>query len=155
MSERDTQLFELAERQIAELLALISTGGEPLLRRPCPRREKLGHGTVAAVASHIANTYQRIAAFIRGEGEGEYERAAARYHQANSQNIPLHQLLEELSAAQRGLSSLADLTDEHLDTVPPPDAARFCDGKRTLEQVLAGMLNHPGHQVDAVRAATA
>ena len=67
MSERATHLYEIAERQTAELLALISTGGEWLLHRPCPGREKLGDGTVAAVASHSANTYHRIAAFTRGE----------------------------------------------------------------------------------------
>ena len=104
---------------------------------------------------HIADNYHRIAAFIRGGGAGEHRLAAAHNHPAPPQNIPLHQLLAELSAAPRGLSPLADLADEQLDTVPPPDAARFCDGKRTLEQVLAGMLKHQGHQVDAVRAAAA
>ncbi len=155
MSERATHLFEVAEGQIAELLALISTGGVALLRRPCPGQEKLGDGTVAAVALHIATTYQRIAAVMRGGGEGEHLLAVAHNHPAKLQDISLHQLLEELAAAQRALSPVADLTDEQLETVPPASSARFCDGQRTLEHVLTAMFKHLGHQVDAVRATAA
>jgi hypothetical protein len=39
--------------------------------------------------------------------------------------------------------------------VPPADQARFCDGQRTLEQVLSRMLKHQSHQIDALRAAIA
>jgi hypothetical protein len=50
MNERGTQLLETANAQTDELIGLISTGGEAALRLPCPGREKLGDGTVAACA---------------------------------------------------------------------------------------------------------
>ncbi|MBV8713036.1 MAG: hypothetical protein JOY56_14705 [Solirubrobacterales bacterium] len=42
---------------------------------------------------------------------------------------------------------------EQLDRVPAKDSFRFCDGERTLEQVLLGLLKHQDHQVQALRAA--
>jgi hypothetical protein len=62
-------------------------------------------------------------------------------------------VLERLSAGRDALSPLADLTDEQLDTAPPTGIFRFCDGKRTLEQVVTSLLVHQGHQIDAMRAA--
>jgi hypothetical protein len=57
MNERGTQLLETANAQTDELIGLISTGGEAALRLPCPGREKLGDGTVAACALHTADNY--------------------------------------------------------------------------------------------------
>src|SRR3979411_558318 len=65
MNERGTQLQETANGQISELIGLISTRSEATLRLPCPGREKLGDGTVAACARHTADNYQRIAAFVQ------------------------------------------------------------------------------------------
>ena len=39
------------------------------------------------------------------------------------------------------------------DAIPPKDSFRFCDGERTLEQVLVALLKHQGHQVDAIETA--
>src|SRR6516164_2669297 len=64
MTERTSQLHATADEQIGELLDLISTIDEATARRPCPGREKLGDGTVAANARHTADNYQRIAAFL-------------------------------------------------------------------------------------------
>jgi hypothetical protein len=64
MSERGTQLLDTADRQISELTGLIATPGETALRLPCPGREKLGDGTVAACALHTADNYHRIARFL-------------------------------------------------------------------------------------------
>jgi hypothetical protein len=41
---------------------------------------------------------------------------------------------QELSAA---VVRQSELTDSQLDQVPPKHSFRFCDGQRTLEQVLA------------------
>jgi hypothetical protein len=68
-------------------------------------------------------------------------------------NVDLHDLLDLLSAGRDALSLLADLTDERLDTAPPTGSFRFCDGQRTLEHVVASLLNHQAHQIDALRAA--
>jgi hypothetical protein len=64
MTERANQLHLTADRQIAELLGVIFTLDEDTSRLPCPGREKLGDGTVAACARHAADNYQRIAGFV-------------------------------------------------------------------------------------------
>jgi hypothetical protein len=63
--ERRSQLLETAERQITELLALLSATDHEVLHRPCPGREKLDDGTIGAVARHTADNYVRIAAFVQ------------------------------------------------------------------------------------------
>jgi hypothetical protein len=52
MTERGKQLQATADGQIAELIDLVSTVDEATLRLPCPGREKLGDGTVAASMRH-------------------------------------------------------------------------------------------------------
>ncbi len=183
MSERGTQLHETAEGQISELIDLISAQSEAVLRRPCPEREKLGDGTVAALACHTADNYLRIAGFLQATSQtagartsagqvrhqiprfllsrGHASRGHAESGHAESphdrdyatEHVGLDSLLERLSAGRDAISVLGDLTDERLDTVPPAGSFRFCDGQRTLERVVAGLLNHQGHQVDALKAA--
>jgi hypothetical protein len=63
--ERRSQLFDTADRQLAELIGLLSSRGEDALSLPCPGRERMGDGTVAACASHTADRYERIAEFVR------------------------------------------------------------------------------------------
>jgi hypothetical protein len=65
MSERGTQLLDVASRQIAELLELFSTKDEEAMRLPCPGREKLGDGTTGATTAHIAHVYQLLAGFVQ------------------------------------------------------------------------------------------
>jgi hypothetical protein len=159
MSERGSQLLGTADEQISELIGLFSTRGETALSLPCPGREKLGDGTVAATASHTADRYQLIAGFLQatsqtpsahvgiGHDEGTHDGDYA------AENVDLHGLLERLSAGRDALRLLADLSDEQLDAVPPTGSFRFCDGQRTLEQVVASSLNHQSHQINAIKAA--
>ena len=153
MSDRGKQLFGTAEGQITELQVLLSTAAEAVLRNPCPGREKLGDGTVGAVAGHIADTYLRIAAFADGADERAHAAPGAVDHGHTLRDADASELFDRLTAPRRALSTLADLTDEQLDTVPAPGQARFCDGQRTLEQVVIAMLRHQSRQIDAVRAA--
>jgi hypothetical protein len=151
-----------ADRQISELTGLIATPGETALRLPCPVREKLGDGTVAACALHTAGNYHRIAGFLNDDGR---EHRIARFlhghdrreHQDNysAENIDLQTLLVRLTTGRAALSALADLTDEDLDSVPPASDVKFCDGQRTLEQIVTNILKHQNHQLDAVNAAIA
>ena len=69
--------------------------------------------------------------------------------------VDLDGLLERLSAARDAFGLVPELSDARLDTVPPAGSFRFCDGERTLQQVVAGLLKHQGHQVDAMKAAVA
>jgi hypothetical protein len=177
MSERGTQLLQTADEQLSELIDILSTRDEAALGLPCPGREKLGDGTVAACASHTADNYLRIAAFLRDEnpavthgqsGRGPHRipsflRACGHGHGSHAQgmhsappdaqDVDRQGLLDRLSAGRDALGLLADLTDAQLDAVPPAGDMKFCDGQRTLDQVVANLLNHQSHQLDALKAA--
>jgi hypothetical protein len=161
MGERGTQLHEKADGQISELIGLVSGNSEGSLKLPCRGREKLGDGTVAALALHTADNYLRIAGFLRAAGQlpgaptgaGQHaQRAGPHDNDYAAENIGRHILLERLSAARDALRALADVPDERLGTVPLTGSFRFCDGQRTLEQVVDRLLNHQSHQVDAITA---
>jgi hypothetical protein len=182
MTERANQLHLTADRQISELLAFISTLDEAGSRRPCPGRERLGDGTVAACARHTADNYQRIAdflttsdgmstrhgasphgghripRFLRSGGHGpESHRqngSDAASHDAPYTADKTHLVLvaRQLSTTRESIGRIADLTDGQLDAIPPEGAFRFCDGHRTIEQVLASLLKHQAHQLDSLRA---
>lgn len=153
MSDRATQLAETAGQQIAELANILSATNDLVLRSACPGREKLGDGTVAAVARHTADTYQLIASFARGGHPGHNQPHGRHGGDPTERGVDLGALVERLAATRHAVNAIADLTDEELDTVPPAGAARFCDGQRTRAQVLTSMLNHQRHQVDAMQAA--
>ena len=155
MSDRSRQLAADADRQITELRALLSTTDEAALRRTCPGRGKLGDGTVGAVALHTTDTYLRIARFLQGCGESPHTPAGPHENGHSTETVSLTKLLERLTAGDRTPSQLAELVDEQLESVPPAGRARFCDGQRTLEQVLSGMLKHQAHQIEALRTAIA
>jgi hypothetical protein len=156
MSDRGQQLQATADQQIASMIDLIGGLEDAGLRRPCPGREKLGDGTIGALAVHTAENYQRIASFVAAQvgeghasGDGEAHRPighghADRYTAANTTPVDL---VNRLSIARGRLSRIAELADDQLDSVPDKDSFRFCDGQRTLEQVLNGLLKHQGRQV--------
>jgi hypothetical protein len=183
MTERGKQLHATTDEQVGELIALISALDEAALRRPCPGREKLGDGTVGASARHTADNYQRIAGFVqtsdrmsgahgparhgghriprflRAIGHGpsdhsEHDPAAGQHDGGyTADTIDVGAVVEQLSASRATLGRIAELTDTQLDAIPPDGSFRFCDGQRTLEQVLAGLLKHQAHQIEALKAA--
>ena len=153
MNDRSSQLLKTADRQITDLTALLSTADADTLRRPCPGREKLGDGTVVAVAQHIADTYLRISEFLPIRREHSRFGQTDHRHTHRTEHVELPELIERLAAGRQALSPLADLTDAHLDAVPPAAQSRFCDGTRTTEQVLAAMLKHQAHQIDTLKTA--
>jgi hypothetical protein len=184
MNERASQLHATADQQVGKLLDLISTLDHETSHLPCPGREKLGDGTVAASARHTADNYQRIAAFVN-EPDGisaahdstqhpahEISRALRilRHRRAGTAHRPgagngqhdapytaddtdLGALVEQLVTARQALARTAELSDSQLDAIPPAGGFRFCDGKRTMEQVLVSLLKHQRHQLDALKAA--
>jgi hypothetical protein len=180
MTERGKQLHATADTQIAGLIALISTLDEATLRLPCPGREKLGDGTIAAAARHTADNYQRIATFVQtsdpmsgthaptqhgahriprflraiGHGPANHDKHAPGAGQYTADTIDLTAVAKQLSATRDTLGKIAELTDTQLDAIPPKDSFRFCDGQRTLEQVLASLLKHQSHQLAALKAVT-
>jgi hypothetical protein len=48
------------------------------------------------------------------------------------------------------LGRIVELDDRQLDSIPLEGAFRFCDGNRSLEEVLTSLLTHQGHQVEAL-----
>jgi hypothetical protein len=185
MTERAQELSATADRQIAELIDLLGALDQAALRRPCPGREKLGDGTIGAAARHTADNYQRIAAFVeasdrmsaadqpaahgghriprflRALGHGPQGHAPQDHgddqhdNGYTADNIDLDVVVEQLNASRGTLGRIAELSDSRLDQVPPKDGFRFCDGQRTFEQVLAGLLKHQAHQVQALTTAVA
>jgi hypothetical protein len=185
MTERGSALHAIADEQIAELTALVSSVDEVALRLPCPGREKLADGTVGASVRHTADNYRRITdlvqasdwtsgahqpsrhgghripRFIRafrhvppdhadhGPGAGQHD------NEYTADNIDPRAVIAQLSASRSDLGRIAALTDRQLDAIPPKDSFRFCDGQRTLEQVIASLLKHQRHQFDALNAAFA
>jgi hypothetical protein len=179
MTERGQQLRAIVDGQIGELIELVSPLDESALRLPCPGREKLGDGTVAASAQHTADNYQRIAAFLETSdrmssahepsqhnghriprllralvhgpaNHGEHGPAGQHGSSCTVDNIQLDAMVEQLSASRVTFGRISDLTDSQLNAIPPKDSFRFCDGQRTLEQVLVSLLKHQRHQVDAL-----
>jgi hypothetical protein len=183
MTKRAERLHATADEQIAELIELASTLDEATARLPCPGREKLGDGTIAASVRHTADNYERIGVFInasdemsgahgrrgahsapsavRGLGHGptrnpEHGPEANQHdRQYTADNLDLSALIQQLSASRSAMRRLAGLADTQLDAIPPDGSFRFCDGQRTLAQVLTSLLKHQRHQVDTVRAAVA
>jgi hypothetical protein len=184
MSERANQLHATVDDQLAVLIGLLATLDETTLRLPCPGREKLGDGTIAASTQHTADNYQRIAKFIktsdktRGRTADEYrghrvprflrslghqppdhadhrtdEGAGGHDNQYTADNIDLRTLLRRLDTTRETLTQIALPTDPKLQTIPPDGSFRFCDGKRTLDEVIESLFRHQNHQIEAINAA--
>jgi hypothetical protein len=156
MGERGTQLLGTTDRQISELIGLLASAGDTALKLACAGRERLGDGTVGAIASHTADGYHRVAAFLDATVEGRSGHAPGGHGAGyKAENVDLDDLIERLLVAKGALALLADLSDEQLDLVPSAGDMRFCDGQRTLEQVATSLLKHQRHQIEAVKAAVA
>jgi hypothetical protein len=165
MNERATKLFDDADRQISELKALIAAAGQCSLTLPCPGREKLGDGSVAAAAMHAADNYQRIAQFAGGGAGGGGHRPPkflrgrhgpgqhAGGIDYRADRITMKALLDQLTSGRKAIARLGGLTDQQLDVIPAASELRFVDGQRTLEQILTAMLKHQAHQADAISEA--
>ena len=154
MSRRAQQLHESADSQVAELSDRLSAAGEAGLARPCPRRERLGDGTVGAVAAHTIDNYHGIARFVTALRDGVEEHHAGEHPtRGRGADVELGALLARLASARAALATIGQLSDEQLDSVPPAREVRFADGQRTVEQIVASMPKHQRHQVDALTAA--
>jgi hypothetical protein len=179
MTERAEQLSASADGQIAELIGVLRALDQAALDRPCPGREKLGDGTIGAAARHTADNYRRIAEFVqtsdrmsaaahsghriprflralghRPQDHANHDHAATEHDDGyTAEKVDVDAMVEQLGASREALGRIAELTDSQLDQVPPKDSFRFCNGQRTLEQVLAGLLKHQAHQVEALKTA--
>jgi hypothetical protein len=178
MSDRASDLNRAADEQLAGLIGVFSSRDERVLRLPCRGREKLGDGSVAACAAHIARNYRRIAGFVAEQrdadpvcvgrprggrritapiGEASHvggDRPRTHSHIPGAAEVDRDALLHDLERGRDDLSILAGLSDDQLDSVPDANEdMRFCDGSRSLEQILRGAFRHQQHQIEAIRSA--
>jgi hypothetical protein len=163
MSERASQLHATADAQLDELIKLISSTDRSVLNQRCPGRERLGDGTIGALAAHTADNYQRIAIFVAtgdhssgGATGTRSRRRAPRFARVLGHRPPSHarhspgthgnhedysadsagpgELVDQLSVARQGLERIAALTRNQLESTSPKDSLRFCDGQATLSR---------------------
>jgi hypothetical protein len=104
------------------------------------------------------HTGHRIPRLLRALGHGpashdEHRPAGQHGGLYTVDSIQLDAVVEQLSASRVTLGRITELTDSQLNAIPPKDSFRFCDGQRTLEQVLVSLLKHQRHQVDALASA--
>ena len=110
--------------------------------------ERVSAPATVGIASH------RVPRFLRSVGHRPPDHGAGQ-DQYTADTVDVAGMLDQLSATRTTLGRLAELTDRQLDAIPPNGSFRFCDGRRTLEQVLASLLKHQGHQIDALTAVIA
>lgn len=156
MTPRAQRLLAEAAQQIDALAGNLAAAGEAALARPCPGRGKLGDGTVGAVAAHTAGNYLRVADFLRTRANGgAHHPGSAHAAGLSAESIHLGYVLDRLEEAKGAWSVLANLDDRTLEDVPPAGGMKFADGERTLEVIVASILKHQRHQIDALVAAVA
>ena len=134
------------ERQLVELEAALGDADDRDLGSPCAGREGIGDGSVGAVAAHTIDVYRRVAAFLGGEAADTRHSHGHQAHGAPAA-AGVEALRAELGTAKAELSGLAGVD---LARVPPAGTFRFCDGERTLEDVILRVLGHQRHHVAAV-----
>jgi hypothetical protein len=187
MANRAAELHATADQQVSQLIELLSDRSEEQLREPCPGREKLGDGTIAAAALHSADNYGRIASFVEtselmsashptprssdhgvprflrvfghrppahaahgaGTHEGQHD-AGSHATGYTADALDRETLLSGLVATREALQRVGKLTEAQLAAIPPDGSFRFCDGKRTLDEVLTSLLRHQQHQLTAL-----
>ena len=185
MTERGEELHATADGQIAELIGLMSTLDEATLapavprpgeaRRRDRRRVRAAHGrqlpadrglrpdqrpNVRRARTDPARRSSHPSVPPRPRPRTRRPRrtrpgAGQHGDQYTADIIDPNAVVKQLSASRDTLGQIAELTDSQLDAIPPKDSFRFCDGQRTLEQVLASLLKHQSHQVDALKTALA
>lgn len=176
MTTRATQLHAQADNQILALDTLLTTAEKSAVNLPLDNREKLGDGSLGALALLIAENYLRIAEAVSQATADAGPRAGHRIprwsrHQAPSHEprsdqrdhqMPTHayagpieasMIIDRLATARVRLRALAELTDSQLDSIPLAGSTRFADGRRNLSQVIERMLKHQRRQQETIEAA--
>lgn len=152
-ASRARRLHLAAQGQLDAVAAALTTSDAAALERPCPGRERLGDGSIGAVAQHVIDRWLDIAGFATA---GDSTHSHADMTHAQDRSVPSRgALLARIELVDSAITVLGHLSDAQLDAPVPAGAMRFGDGERTLEQVLVAVIKHQQHQVDAVSAALA
>lgn len=161
MSRRGAELTEKVVRQIDDIADFFVTLSQADLAKPRPPGEasrKSGHvaggRTLGDAAAHIAEGYHFILRFLRSAGYVSGAPVGGSIHGRGPAPIP-SELRKRLAEAKTEVGIIADLTDEQLDSVPPPKSSRFSDGRRTLEQLIEKCIGHQAQHLIDLKGAVA
>ena len=151
MSERGTELMGKASRQLVEIVEFFSKLGEADLRKPSP---DCAGETVGAAAAHLAEGYYYLGRFLQATGYVSGSSATGHTH-GRGPAPHLSDMVHQSTGGRIPIGLLADLTDEQFDSVPPKGSSRFSDGRRTLEQVIDGVIAHQAAHLATLKRAVA
>jgi hypothetical protein len=154
MVVRGEQLQMTVDGQLERLQRVVAATDAVRARQPCPGRAKLGDGSIGTVVTHTVGNYSRIADFLAGGGSEDTAHTHHRHAHGHEGGFDPSEVAGRLEAIRSRFHTIGALDNEQLDSVPPAESFRFCDGQRTLEQVLTALLQHQGHQLDALETAT-
>ena len=161
MSERAEGLMQKVIRQIDDIAEVFATLSEADLAKPRPPGEESGKSdhvakgrTLGDAASHIAEGYHFIVRFLESAGYVPGGPAGGSIHgRGPAPSLP--ELRKRVGEAKAEVSVIADLTDEQLDSVPPPKSSRFSDGRRSLERVIEEAIAHQAEHLNDLKRTVA
>ena len=149
MSTRGAQLLDRVTKQIDDIAEVFASLKEADLMKPDPERQGR---TVGDSAAHIAEGYHFVARFLQSAGHVPEAPAGDHVH-ARPTALSSPELRKRIAEARNAAGVIAGLTDDRLDSIPPPKSSRFSDGRRTLEQVIEEAIGHQaGHLAQLTRA---
>lgn len=151
MSERGTDLKRRVDRQMDDIAAAFANLGEADLTKPDLKRKGR---TVADAAAHIAEGYHFLVRFLWSAGYVPGGSAGGHGHERPTA-LSLPELRQRLDDGRIEISVIADLTDQQLDSVPPPKSSRFSDGRRSLELAIEEVIAHQTQHLTDLKTAVA
>ena len=151
MSQRGTDLLDRVTRQIDDIAEVFDRLGEAELARADPEREGR---TIGEAAGHIAEGYHFLVRFLTSAGHVPGSPPGGSIH-GRGPELALHSLRARLAEARAEVGIVANLTDQQLDSVPPPKSSRFSNGRRTLEQLIEEVIVHQAQHLSDLKSALA
>ena len=151
MSQRGTELLVKVTRQVDDIAEVFDRLGEADLARADPGRQGR---TIGEAAGHIAEGYHFLVRFLASMGHVPGRPPGGSIH-GRGPELALASLRTRLAEAKAEVGIIAGLTDEQLDSVPPPKSSRFSDGRRTLEQLIEEVILHQAQHLSDLTSALA
>ena len=151
MSQRGTDLLDKVTRQIDDIAEVFDRLSEADLARADPERKGR---TIGEAAGHIAEGYHFLVRFLTSAGHVPGRPAGGSIHGRGPQ-LALASLRARLAEARTEVGIIAGLTDQQLDSVPPPKSSRFSNGRRTLGQLIGEVINHQEQHLNDLKSALA
>lgn len=151
MSQRGAELSDKVTRQIDDIARFFDGLSEADLAKADPERKGR---TIGEAAAHIAEGYHFLVRLLKSAGHVPGEPPGGSIHgRGPAPSLPA--LRGRLAEARTEVRIITDLTNEQLDSVPPPKSSRFSDGRRAIKQVIEEVVAHQAqHLADLKHAVT-